>query len=176
VYQHYLRSRVPLWCLFFRFRGARPPLHDAQSLTSRNPMEIPTTRFTTSSPKVCPTVLLNTLLLPRRSCHLRHRSLMPLLRLGRARCLFSSVRPLGIPRTTLSLPGPWRPCPLLVAGMARRFNRPRVAANFCRNPPSPCVRFFGCRRRPTARCRSPYPSSSAPTVSTAGSAMASDFS
>jgi hypothetical protein len=46
-------------------------------------------------------------------------SLMPLLRLGCTQCIFSKVHPLGVPCTTLSLPGPWRTCPLRSVGMAQ---------------------------------------------------------
>jgi hypothetical protein len=38
-------------------------------------------------------------------------------------------------------------------------------------PPSPCVHFFGCQLHPMARYRSPYKSSSAPTVSTMASSL-----
>jgi hypothetical protein len=35
--------------------------------------------------------------------------------------------------------------PLCRAGAARHVIPLRAAANFCRDPPSPWVRFFGCR-------------------------------
>jgi hypothetical protein len=105
-------------------KGPTPPL------TSRSQPENSTLRLATSIPRVCLTVLLNTLLLSIRSCCLRSRftmpllhsgpfrhllslsrssccfrprSLMPLLSFSCVRRLFSNVRPLRAPRTTQSL-------------------------------------------------------------------------
>jgi hypothetical protein len=144
---HHLYWGLCFWCLFFCFRGGWP-LHSARSLTFHNRMEIPTAHFTTSNLRVCLTVLLNALLLPRRSCHLAHRFFIPLFHSGPFWCLFSDVSPL------------W-PCPLCRAGTAWRVICLRAMANFFWGPPSPWVCFFGCQRRPTARYWSPYWSSNA---------------
>jgi hypothetical protein len=61
--------------LFFHSGGGQP-FHNVHLLTSHNLLKILTARFTASSPKVCLTVLLNALLLPRHSCPFRPRSLM----------------------------------------------------------------------------------------------------
>jgi hypothetical protein len=130
---------------FFRLGGDRV-LHNVQSLIFRSPMEHSTARFATSSPRVCLTALLNALLLPRRSCSFRPRFHMPLLHFGPScRSFMTAAR---------------RPC-----RKGTTVNRPGAAANFCRDPPSSCVRFFGRPRRFTARRRSLDRSSVAPIVS-----------
>jgi hypothetical protein len=58
-----------IWSLFFHFGGGRP-LHAIQSYIFRSLTEDSTARFATSSPRVCLTVLLYALSLPRRSCFL----------------------------------------------------------------------------------------------------------
>jgi hypothetical protein len=105
VYHHQLRSRVP----FHSVQAKVPRVGDAptslalkllvnvQSLTSHNPMEIPTTYFMTSSLKVCLTVLVNALLLPRHSYCFRPQFLIPLFRFCCVRCLFSNFSPLAVP-------------------------------------------------------------------------------
>jgi hypothetical protein len=98
-------------------------------------MEILPARFVTSRPRSCPTVLLNTLWLPRRS---RYLMLRP---------------PMFLP---VVWPGPLRIRPLDSAGTARRVNRPRAADSFCRDLPSLSVRFSGRPRRLTARRRHFY--------------------
>jgi hypothetical protein len=109
-------AHIRLFCMWSFLGGWR--IGQASTMPS-NPMEILTTSFMTSSLKVCLAVLLNALLLPRRSCCLRPLSFMPLLRLGCTWHLFSNVCPLWVPHT-LSLPGTWQPCPLCSAGMAQR--------------------------------------------------------
>jgi hypothetical protein len=88
-------------------RGLTPPqcLHSVQSPIFRSPMENSAARFATSSPNVRLTVLLNAILLSRRSCFFKSRSLVTLLPSRRVRCLLSSGRPLGAPLATLSLHG-----------------------------------------------------------------------
>jgi hypothetical protein len=56
--------------------------HNVQPLTFGNPLVILTTRFTFSCSRVSLKVLLNSLLLPRCSCCLRPRFLIPVLRSG----------------------------------------------------------------------------------------------
>jgi hypothetical protein len=63
----YISGSYFVCSLFLRFGGGQP-LHNVPSLVFRNPLEIPATSFTISSPKICLTVLLNALLLPRCSC------------------------------------------------------------------------------------------------------------
>jgi hypothetical protein len=46
-----------------------------------------------------------------------------------------------VPCATLSLPGPWRPCPLRHVTRRRRVIPLRTEASFFRDPRSPCVRF-----------------------------------
>jgi hypothetical protein len=164
--------------LFFHFGGGQP-LHNVQSLIFCSLMEVLTVFFANSNLWVCPLASYNVSLLPRHgshlllhplmllpvilsflrcSCHLALRFLMPLLHSGLFHRLFSDISPL------------W-PCPLHCAGMSQQVIRLLVAANFCWDPPSPWVHFFGCRLRPTARFRSPYWSSSASTVSTAATSL-----
>jgi hypothetical protein len=69
---------------------------------------------------------------------------------GFTRRLFTNVCPFWVLGTDLSLL-----CPIRRAGMARRFIPLQTATYFFRYSPSPWVRFFGSRRRPTSRCRSP---------------------
>jgi hypothetical protein len=95
-------------------------------------------------------------LLSRCSCSFKSWSLIPLLQSGWVCCLLSSVHTLGALLATLSVPGPWQPCPLRGAGLAQRVIRLRVAANFFLDPPSSWVCFFGCQLHPMARSRSPY--------------------
>lgn len=58
-----------------------------------------------------------------RSCSSKSRSLVPLLASWRIRCLLSNVRPLGAPLAKLFVHVPWRRCPLLAPGTARRVIR-----------------------------------------------------
>jgi hypothetical protein len=105
-------------------------LHNVLLLPSCSPVEDPTIRFSISSN----TVFRKILLMPSPSSDtaaFRSRSLIPLLRSWRVRRLLSSVCSLGAPFATLSLPGPWIPCPLRSAGTACR---PRLTANSCRGP------------------------------------------
>jgi hypothetical protein len=138
--------------------------------------------YVTSSAMICLRVSLSVSLFPRRSCCFRPRFLIPLLHFCCARCLFANFVPLRVPRikpsnvrffsVVSSRPsGPLWLCPLRGAGMARWVICRRKAANIFRDPSSPWVRFFCCRRRPTARCRSPYRSTSVPIVSTAASSL-----
>jgi hypothetical protein len=57
------------------------------------PVENATARFAISNPKVFLTVLLNALLLPRRSCFFKSRSLIPLLLSWSVRCLLRASVP-----------------------------------------------------------------------------------
>jgi hypothetical protein len=93
--------------IFFRFGGGRLH-HNVPSLVFRNPLEIPTARFTSSSPSFSLKVLLRAVLLPRRnrymelsffrgSCRIPPCSLMPLSHFGFARRLLPNVRPFEIP-------------------------------------------------------------------------------
>jgi hypothetical protein len=139
---------LPVCSLFICFRGGRP-LHNVQSLIFCSSMENSTAHFATSSPKVFLTVLLNA------SCFLDVAAPLNLSPLFHC-CLLSSVRPSGTPLATLSLHGPWRPCPLCGAGVARRVIIPlQAAANFFQDPPSSWVHFFSYRWCPMARCWSP---------------------
>jgi hypothetical protein len=138
------------WRFFLCLGGARP-LHDAQSLTTRSPVEDPIS----SSPAFLK-IMPDALSFLRRSCHLRPWCIMPLFRLGCARRQFSNVCPLGVLLTTSSLPGPWRPCRLRGAATARRVKCLRAAANFCCDPPWHWVRFFGRPQRLTVTCLPPY--------------------
>jgi hypothetical protein len=95
--------------------------------------------------RICPRALYNDLFFPWRISCLLLRSLMPL---------------------PVVWPGPLLIRTLRSAGRAQHVNRPRAAASFCRDPPSPWVRFFGRPRRLTARRRSPFRSFSAPIAST----------
>jgi hypothetical protein len=83
--------------------GGVQVLHSVRWLIFRSPMENSTDRFATSSPRICLTVLLNALLLPRYSCSFRPQLIMPLLQFGFALHLFMDVHPLGAPRTKSSL-------------------------------------------------------------------------
>jgi hypothetical protein len=83
---------------------------------------------------------------------------MALLHSGPFRLLFSTVSPL-------------RPRSLRRAETTRRVVRLRAAVNFFRDSPQLWVCFFACRRCPTAICRSPNRSSSAPIFSTAASLL-----
>jgi hypothetical protein len=84
--------------LIFRFREGRR-LHTVNSFIFLSLIEISTTRFTISSPKVCLRVLLNIPSFPRRSYCLVPRAFISLLHSGR-------FRPLGASLATLSLPDP----------------------------------------------------------------------
>jgi hypothetical protein len=132
---------------FFCFgRGPTPPQN---SVTFRNPMEIPTTRFTTYSPKGCLTVLLNALLLPRRSCPSRHRSFMPFLHFGCSRSLFPNVHPFGVQHHPCMVPDDCVPC-----AVQERHGQPSVCGGRPNSPGThhhPWAHFFDFRRRPPAR-------------------------
>jgi hypothetical protein len=149
--------------LLFRFGGGRL-LHNVQTYIFRGLMEIPTVCLVIFSTTVWLLVLLSVLLLLRRNSSFRPRLLVPLLHSSYSRRLLPSVHPFEVPLATLSLPGPWRPCPLRCAVMARRVILLRMAVSVFRDPPSPWVPFFSCWRRPTARCLSPYRSFSALTI------------
>jgi hypothetical protein len=144
TYRHFFLFRgLYFWRLFFRFGGGRP-LHNVQSLSlsathwkSRPLASRPPTQ-------VCSKASYNAFWLPRRSSCLLLSPLMPL---------------------SVVLPGALQIRPLLSAGVAWRVNRPQAEANFCRDPPSPSVLFFGGPRRLTARRRSPDRPSRVPTVS-----------
>jgi hypothetical protein len=107
------------WCLFFRFGGSRQ-LHNSQSLTLRNPMQIETSRFTTSYSWVWPKASYNVFILPRRSSCLLLRPPVPL---------------------TVVLPGLLWMSPLPSAGTPGRVKYLLAAPNFCRDPPSSWVCF-----------------------------------
>lgn len=77
------------------------------------PIKNSTDRFATSSPRICLTVLLNALWLPRYSYCILHRPLMPL---------------------PVALPGPLRPSPSRSAGTVLRVNHPLATANCCQDP------------------------------------------
>lgn len=55
---------------------------------------------------------------------------------------FIGVLPFGVPLNELPLPGLLRVHPLLTSGTARRITLLRETANFFRDPPFPCARFF----------------------------------
>jgi hypothetical protein len=98
----------------------------------------------------------------RHSCHLTPWSFIPLVHSSLFHHLFSTVGPL------------WQR-PLCRAGMARHVIHLQATANFFRDPPSPWVHFFSCQRCPTARCWSPYQSSSALIVATAASSLGTSW-
>jgi hypothetical protein len=185
----YISSSYSVRSPFFRFGGGRP-LHDASTPIFRISTEDPAANLTTTSAKVClgaslTFLFMNVFFFPRCSCCFGLRFLMPLLHFCSARCLISNLGPLGLPHTKSSLARPFGclfstvgllcSCPLRRAGTVRRDSRPRRAAKFCREALSPCVRFFGCQRHPTARYRSPYRSFSAPVVSIAASSLGTSF-
>jgi hypothetical protein len=138
-------------------------------------MEVATARFRTSQQAshnvfTLPRLLLRPLMpLPvvisflRLSCWISPWSLMPLLHSVCPRHLFPYVRPSEVPLATLSpvqffrrlcsTVGPLRPRHLGLATPARWVIFLRAAAKSFRDPPSPWVRFFSCRRRPMARSR-----------------------
>jgi hypothetical protein len=64
---HHLFRGLCLGRLFFRFGGGRH-LHDAQSLTFPNPMEVPTACFTTSNSSVWPRASYNVFFFPDVAC------------------------------------------------------------------------------------------------------------
>jgi hypothetical protein len=134
--------RAVLWNLFFCFGGGRL-VHNVQSLTFRSPVADPTIRFSISSSTVFLKILLDVF----------------------SSALYSTVAFRVLPFSLLDCRS------LRHAGTARLVNRLRPVANFFRNPLSPWVHFFGCRLRPSARCRSPYRCFSAPIVSTAASSL-----
>jgi hypothetical protein len=107
----------------------------------------------------------------RRSCCLKAWFLVPLLPSGFVRRLVPNILPFWVPCTALSLPCPWRPCPLRRAGMAQRVILLQATANFFRGPPFSWVLLFGFWRRPMARCLSPCRFFSAPKVYTAASSL-----
>jgi hypothetical protein len=94
-------------------------LHHVLTFIFHSLMEVPTVCFAVSSCTVCLKVLLSVLLFPRCNRSFRPWSFMPLLHYGCARCLFLNVCPFEVPLATLSVPGPWQPCPLHDAEMAR---------------------------------------------------------
>jgi hypothetical protein len=158
VYHHHLCSfpRAVLWTSL-RFRGGRP-LHSVQSVASRNPVEDPTIRFLISSSMVFLKIQPDGLYFLRNSCHLAPRLLKMLLHSGPFRHTFLTICLLWM-------------CPLCCAGTAWWVICRQVAASIFRDPPSPLVRFFGCRRCPMARCQFPCRSSSALVVSTVASSL-----
>jgi hypothetical protein len=117
------------------------PLHNLQSLTFCNLMEIPTARFITSNLTVYLAVLLNTLSLPRHSCYLAPRFFIPLSHSGPFGHLFSSVHPLWLQ-------------PLCCAGTAQWVIHLWATANFFWNPTSPWVHFLSCWQHLMVRRRS----------------------
>jgi hypothetical protein len=144
-------------------------------------MEVPTVCFAISSSTVCLTALLSVLLLPRRNCSFRPRFLTPLLHSDCARRLFPNIHPFR-GSSCNNVPGPiflsslfdrrslW-PRPLRRAIPAWRVIPLQAMANFFRDPPSPSVLYFSCRRRPMATCRTTHRFFSALTFFTAASSL-----
>jgi hypothetical protein len=157
VYQHHLRSRVVLLTFLLSFLWNRL-LHDVQSLTSDYSLH--DLQF-----EICPTVLLNVLLLPGRSRRLRPRSFMPLLRY---------VAPDVCSRTSVlyGFRVQLRRCLVPEDSVACAVQEWHGGSTVLRQRPTSSgthqfwVRLFVCRRRPTARCRSPGWSFRAPIIST----------
>jgi hypothetical protein len=129
-------------------------------------MENSTAHFATSSLKVFPMILLNAFLLPRHSCSFKSWTLIPLQPPWAHPLFILEHLSLGAFLATLSLPGPWRPCPLHGTGMVQWVIPLWTAANFFWYPPLLWVHFFSCRWHPVARWQSPYCSFSALTIFT----------
>jgi hypothetical protein len=147
------------------------PLHNVLTFIFRSLMEVPTVCFATFYSTVVLKVLLSVFLLPRRNRHLEPRFLILVTLSGYARRLVPNDRAFWVLGTTLALPCLWRPCPSVSVGMARRVNRSRAEANFCRDPPLPWVHFCSCWLHPTPRCQSPCRFFRAPTGFTAASSL-----
>jgi hypothetical protein len=79
-------------------------------------MEVPTICFATFSSTDFPMILPDVPFFLICSCSFTPRYLIPLPHSWSVRRLLSSVRALGTPLATLSLPGPWRPCSLRGVG------------------------------------------------------------
>jgi hypothetical protein len=156
------RAPTPPQC-----RDTRFPQSDAIS-SSRVSLKVSLIFPMVSSRSCCLLMPLSTVLsILRCNCSSTPQSLIPLLSSWPVRCLLSSVRPLGVPLATLSLPGSWRPYPLRHAGVTRQVSPLQAKANFFRDPLSPWVCVFGWPRRLISRCRSPCRFFGAPRCSTA---------
>jgi hypothetical protein len=93
-------------------------------------MDNSTVHFMISSPMVFPKILPDVLSFLRHSCWIVPQSLLALMPSSFTRNLFLNVHLFWVPCTTLSFPGPWWPCPLHSAGMARQVISLWVAVNF----------------------------------------------
>jgi hypothetical protein len=104
---------------FFRFEGGRPlhnvrslysrsgglrSLHTLQSVTFRNPLNIPGALLTNSSPKAFLAILSDVLSILRRSCRLVPGSFIPILHSGPFRCFNLDDRPFGVLGAISSFP------------------------------------------------------------------------
>jgi hypothetical protein len=137
-------SPAPPLCSVFFFFGGGQHLQKAQSLILSNPLEIPNSRFTNSSPNAFPSISSDVLSSLRRSCHLirelfirslprsccfRLRSLTPLLHSGPFQPLIPDVRTFGVLGATLSWSYVLRSCILRSATFALCIISLRATAN-----------------------------------------------